>query len=74
MKSAKSILILLAGIWTILLIIEKIFSTADSVKTRKLPLPLRFIYHTARIFRSVLLFSLVIINVFMAIALIEDKK
>jgi len=74
MRSMKTILLLLAGIWTIVLIIEKIFNTTSSIKTRSLPLPARFIHHAFRLFKSALLFSLVIANVFMAIALIEDKK
>lgn len=74
MKSIKTILLILAGVWTTLLIIEKIFNTTNSIKIRSLPLPRRIIHNSIRLFKSALLFSLVIANVFMAIALIEDKK
>ena len=74
MRSTRTILLILAGVWTTLLIIEKIFSATGSIKIRSLPLPRRIIHHSIRVFKSALLFSLVIANVFMAIALIEDKK
>lgn len=74
MKSGKTILLMLACIWTVLLLIEKIFNTAGSIKVRNLSLPRKIVHHAVRLFKSALLISLVIANVFMAIALIEDKK
>ena len=74
MKSAKTVLLMLACVWTALLLIEKIFNTASSIKVRNVWLPRKVIYHAFRLFKSALLISLVIANVFMAIALIEDKK
>ncbi len=74
MKSSKMILFVLAGVWTTLLIIEKIFGAVSSVKAKKSALPIKIVYHASRMFRSALLFCLVIVNVFMAIALIGDSK
>ena len=74
MKSGKTVLLVLACTWTILLLIEKIFNTAGSIKVRSVSLPKKIVYHAVRLFKSALLISLVIANVFMAIALIEDKK
>lgn len=74
MKSSKFILFALAGIWTTLLIIEKIFGAVSSMKAKKSALPFKIVYHASRAFRSALLFCLVIVNVFMAIALIGENK
>ena len=74
MKSEKKILLMLACVWTVLLLIEKIFNTAGSIKVRNLSLPRKIVHHGFRLFKSALLISLVIANVFMAIALIDDKK
>ena len=74
MKSKKTILFALAGIWTTLLIIEGIFNAVTSVKARKSALPVKMIFHAVRLLRSFLIFCLVIVNVFMAIACIEDKR
>jgi len=74
MKSSKPLLFTLAGVWTTLLIIERIVNGVSSIKARKSVLPVKVVFHTARLFRSALFFCLVVVNVFMAIALIEDKK
>lgn len=74
MKPTKTLLLILAGFWTILLIIEKIVSMSSSIKIRNVSLLGRVVYHSFRLFKSALLFSLVIANAFMAITLIEDNK
>ncbi len=74
MRSKRTILYILAGIWTTLLIIEKTFNAVSSVKARNSAFPLKILFLMARIFRSALILCLVVVNVFMAIALIDDKK
>lgn len=74
MKSSKTLLFTLAGVWTTLLIIERIVNGVSSIKARKSAWPVKVVFHTARLFRSTLFFCLVVVNVFMAIALVEDKK
>ncbi len=74
MKSTKSILFALAGIWTTLLIFDKILNTTSSVKLKTFSKPLQLIYFSTRFIKSILFFCLIIVNVFMAISLIEHKK
>ncbi len=74
MKSSKTILFALAGIWTTLLLMERLINGVSSIKARKSALPVKMIFYTARLLRSALFFCLVVANVFMAIALIEDRK
>lgn len=52
MKSGKTILLMLACIWTVLLLIEKIFNTAGSIKVRNLSLPRKIVHHAVRLFKS----------------------
>jgi hypothetical protein len=51
MKSTKTIFLMLAGVWIILLFIEKIFNATGTIKVRSLPLPARVVHHAFRLFR-----------------------
>lgn len=74
MKTTKSILFTLAGIWTTLLIFDKIMNTTGSVRLKNFSKPRQLIYFSTRFIKSLLFFCLIVINVFMAISLIENKK
>lgn len=73
MKTTKSILFALAGIWTTLLIFDKVMNTAGSFRSKNYSKPLQLIYFSTRFIKSFLIFCLIIVNVFMAISLIEKK-
>lgn len=70
----KSLLFLLAGLWLIFIVFEQMFNLILGNKADKRPIIVRFIILIGRLIKSLILFSLVIFNVFMAISLIGDKK
>ncbi len=74
MKHIKTILFTMAGLWTTLLIVDKFLGAPTSIKSLGYSLPRRIVHNLFRLFKSLLVFSLIIANVFMAIALIQDKN
>ncbi len=70
----KSLLFLLAGLWLVFIVFEQMFNLILGNKAGKKPILLRLIMLIGRLVKSLILFSLVIFNVFMAISLIGDKK
>ncbi len=74
MKPLKMVFFVMAGIWILLLFFEKISHSTHSGTSKKTFKPLRLLFAAVSLVKSILLLSLVVFNVFMAIALIEDKK
>lgn len=74
MKPTRTIFIVLASIWTFFLLIEKLLGTTGSYNNKNSMILIRIARKTMSAFKSILLFCLVIVNVFMAIALIDTKK
>ncbi|MBD3315119.1 MAG: hypothetical protein GF344_04985 [Chitinivibrionales bacterium] len=74
MKPTKPILFGLAGAWIVLLLIDRITGTATDLRIRRKILPLRMIVHAVRAIKSLVMVALVVANVFMAIAIVDDEK
>ncbi len=74
MKSTKSILFGLAGAWVLILIIEKMTGTAGRLKACRRPFPVRWIWYLFRFIKSTLMFTLAVMNIFMAISLVDEDE
>lgn len=70
----KSLLFLLAGLWLVFIVFEQLFSLVIGIKADKKPIILRLVLFSGKILKSLILFSLIVFNVFMAISLMGDKK
>lgn len=70
----KSLFFLLAGLWLIFIIFEQMFNFLLGRKADKKPIIIGLVIFAGRIIKSIIVFSLVIFNVFMAISLMSDKK
>jgi hypothetical protein len=73
MRSIKPVLFILAGAWVVLLLIEKITGTTGSIAMRKRFLPVRWGYHLVHGGKSMLMALLAVMNVFLAIAMVDHK-
>jgi hypothetical protein len=72
MKPTKPMLFGLATAWMALLLIDKITGTAGELRLRRRIWPLRLVVHGIRTVKSLVVVALVIANVFMAIAIVDD--
>jgi len=74
MKAAKGILWVLAGAWIVLLMLEKSSGAAGAFLIRNKPWPHKAGHYFVRFLKSMILTSLVLINIFMALSLIGGTK
>ena len=74
MKKAKPVLFVLAGLWLLLMLIEKLAGTADAITVRKKAWPVKAGHHGLRALKSILLIGLAVINIFMALSLIGGAE
>lgn len=72
MKKTKPILWTLAGAWLLLFLLEKSSATADSLAMRKRAWPVKAGHHGFRAVKSVLLLALAVINIFMALSMVNN--
>lgn len=70
----KQFLFLLAGLWLIFLISEKVLAAFLGFRSEKKNLIIRLVTFAGRVIKSAVIFALVVFNVFMAISIIENKK
>lgn len=74
MKSTKNILFGLAGAWVLILIFEKLTGTAGKIKAGRRPFPVRWVWYLFRFIKSTLMFTLAVMNIFMAISLVDENE
>lgn len=70
----KSLLFMLAGLWLIFILSEQFFNLLLGSKADKKPMIFRLLMFSGRMLKSIIVFSLVIFNVFMAISLVGENK
>jgi uncharacterized membrane protein YsdA (DUF1294 family) len=74
MKNTSALLFGLAGAWVSLFLMEKISGAATAIKSSHSMWPVRAGRGSVRFFKSLILFVLAALNVFMAIALIDRRS
>ncbi|MFP4417252.1 MAG: hypothetical protein ACOC41_06600 [Chitinivibrionales bacterium] len=74
MKSTKNILFGLAGAWVLILFIEKMTGTAGRLQASRRAFPIRWVWYLFRFIKSTLMFGLAVMNVFMAISLVDEDE
>lgn len=74
MKMSKNLLFGLAGFWTVLFIIDKVFKTVGLITIKRKSIFQKSGFYLSHFIRSVLLTGIAIFNIFMAISLLEDRR
>jgi hypothetical protein len=74
MRTPKPLLFVLSGVWLALLLIEKATATTGSLRMRNRMAPLRAGYYVGRWIKSLLIVVLAVINLFLAISVIDNRR
>jgi hypothetical protein len=72
MKTKKAIFILLPVLWALLILINPALGVLGGNKILRSRRPFNFLYDAVRGLRSVTMFFLIVINIFLALGLHED--
>ena len=70
----KQFFFVIAAIWMSFIMFDKTVDASMGMAFRKQNILIRFILMGIRLFKSMMLITLVVVNIFMAISMIDDKK
>jgi hypothetical protein len=72
MKTKKTLLIILPVLWVLLILVNPMLGVLGGNKILRSRRPFNFLYDAVRGLRSVTMFFLIVINVFLVVGLRED--